>query len=80
VRALVSHLETIWTQPDDGIWEIRGPRRHLIHSKVMAWVAIDRAVRIIQEFKGDSPLERWIRLRSDIHDEICRLGFSRDLN
>jgi GH15 family glucan-1,4-alpha-glucosidase len=46
----------------------------------MAWVAIDRAVRIIQEFKGDSPLERWIRLRSDIHDEICRLGFSRDLN
>jgi GH15 family glucan-1,4-alpha-glucosidase len=80
VRALVSHLETIWTQPDDGIWEIRGPRRHFIHSKVMAWVAVDRAVRIIQEFKEDGPLERWIRLRSDIHDEICRLGFSRDLN
>ena len=80
VRALVSHLETIWTQPDDGIWEIRGPRHHFIHSKVMAWVAVDRAVRIIQEFKEDGPLERWIRLRSDIHDEICRLGFSRDLN
>jgi GH15 family glucan-1,4-alpha-glucosidase len=46
----------------------------------MAWVAVDRAVRIIQEFKEDGPLERWIRLRSDIHDEICRLGFSRDLN
>jgi GH15 family glucan-1,4-alpha-glucosidase len=79
-RALVSHVETIWTQPDDGIWEIRGLRRHFIHSKFMAWVAVDRAVRIIQEFKEDGPLERWIRLRSDIHDEICRLGFSRDLN
>jgi GH15 family glucan-1,4-alpha-glucosidase len=79
-RALVSHLERIWTEPDDGIWEIRGPRRHFVHSKVMAWVAVDRAVRIIQEFGADGPLERWIRLRSDIHDEICRLGFSREVN
>jgi GH15 family glucan-1,4-alpha-glucosidase len=79
-RALVTHLETIWTQPDEGIWEIRGPRRHFVHSKVMAWVAVDRAVRLIQEFGDEGPLERWIRLRGDIHDEICRLGFSRDLN
>jgi GH15 family glucan-1,4-alpha-glucosidase len=79
-RALVNRIEKIWTQPDEGIWEIRGPRRHFVHSKVMAWVAVDRAVRIIQEFGGEGPLERWIRLRSDIHDEICRLGFSRDLN
>jgi GH15 family glucan-1,4-alpha-glucosidase len=79
-RALVNQIEKIWTQPDDGIWEIRGPRRHFVHSKVMAWVAVDRAVRIIQEFGSEGPLERWIRLRSDIHDEICRLGFSRDLN
>jgi GH15 family glucan-1,4-alpha-glucosidase len=79
-RALVNHLEKIWTEPDEGIWEIRGPRRHFVHSKVMAWVAFDRAVRIAQEFGADGPLNRWVKLRSDIHDEICRLGFSRELN
>src|SRR5215813_3169147 len=79
-RALVNHLEKIWTQPDDGIWEIRGPRRHFVHSKVMAWVAVDRAVRMVQEFGADGPLNRWVTLRSDIHDEVCRLGFSRELN
>jgi GH15 family glucan-1,4-alpha-glucosidase len=79
-RAAVSHLERIWTKPDEGIWEIRGPRRHFVHSKVMAWVAVDRAVRIVQEFGEDGPLDRWIRLRRDIHEEVCRLGFSRELN
>jgi len=79
-RALVNHLEQIWTQPDEGIWEIRGPRRHFVHSKVMAWVAFDRAARIVQEFGTDGPLDRWVKLRSDIHDEVCRLGFSRELN
>ena len=79
-RAAVRHLEAIWTKPDDGIWEIRGPRRHFVHSKVMVWVAVDRAVRVMQEFGGDGPLERWIRLRRDIHEEVCRLGFSRELN
>ena len=79
-RALVGHLEKIWTDPDEGIWEIRGPRRHFVHSKVMAWVAFDRAVRTVQEFGTDGPLDRWIKLRSDIHDEVCRLGFSRELN
>jgi len=79
-RAAVRHLETIWTKPDDGIWEIRGPRRHFVHSKVMVWVAVDRAVRIMQEFGREGPLERWIRLRRDIHEEVCRLGFSRELN
>jgi GH15 family glucan-1,4-alpha-glucosidase len=79
-RALVNHLEEIWTQPDEGIWEIRGPRRHFVHSKVMAWVAFDRAVRTVQEFGTDGPLDRWVKLRSDIHDEVCRLGFSRELN
>ncbi len=78
--ALVNHLEKIWTKPDDGIWEIRGPRRHFVHSKVMAWVAVDRAVRTMQEFGEEGPLERWLRLRADIHDEVCRFGFSRDLN
>ena len=79
-RALINHLEGVWTQPDEGIWEIRGPRRHFVHSKVMAWVAVDRAVRLIQEFGEDGPLDRWVKLRSDIHDEVCRLGFSRELN
>jgi GH15 family glucan-1,4-alpha-glucosidase len=79
-RALANHLEKIWTQPDEGIWEIRGPRRHFVHSKVMAWVAFDRAIRMVQDFGEDGPLDRWVKLRGDIHDEVCRLGFSRELN
>jgi GH15 family glucan-1,4-alpha-glucosidase len=75
----VSHIERIWTKPDDGIWEIRGKRRHFVHSKVMAWVAVDRAVRTMQEFGEEGPLERWIRLRADIHDEVCRFGYSQDV-
>ena len=58
-RALVSHLETIWRDPDEGIWEVRGGRKHFTHSKVMAWVAFDRAVRSIEEFGLEGPLERW---------------------
>jgi GH15 family glucan-1,4-alpha-glucosidase len=79
-KSLVEHLEKLWSKPDDGIWEVRGPRRHFTHSKVMAWVAIDRAVRTMEEFGEEGPVERWKRLRGEIHDEVCRLGFSRDLN
>lgn len=79
-RSLVNQLEKMWFQPDNGIWEIRGPRRHFVHSKVMAWVGVDRAIRMIQEFGEDGPLERWIRLRADIHDQVCRFGFSRERN
>lgn len=78
-RALVRHIERIWSKPDDGIWEVRGKRRHFVHSKVMAWVAVDRAVRSMQEFGEDGPLESWMRLRADIHDEVCRFGFSQEL-
>jgi GH15 family glucan-1,4-alpha-glucosidase len=78
-KALVRHIEDIWVKPDDGIWEVRGKRRHFVHSKVMAWVAVDRAVRTIQEFGEEGPLERWMKLRSEMHDEICRLGFSNHL-
>ncbi len=78
-RALVTHIEKIWSKPDDGIWEVRGKRRHFVHSKVMAWVAVDRAVRTMQEFNEEGPLERWVRLRADIHDEVCRFGFSQEL-
>lgn len=73
--ALVSHLETIWEHPDDGIWEVRGGRRHFVHSKVMAWVAFDRAVRSIEEFGLDGPLERWRSVRDRIHRQVCERGF-----
>lgn len=79
-QALLSHLEKIWSEPDDGIWEIRGPRRHFVHSKVMAWVAFDRAIRTIHDFGEAGPVDRWTRLRADIHDEICRFGWSNELN
>lgn len=78
-RALVGHLETIWNEPDEGIWEVRGGRRHFTHSKVMAWVAIDRAIRGIEEFGLDGPLDRWRSLRSHIHAEVCRNGFDAEL-
>ena len=78
-RALVQHLETIWSEPDEGIWEVRGGRRHFTHSKVMAWVALDRAIRGIEEFGLSGPLERWRALRSRIHEEVCRQGFDPDL-
>jgi GH15 family glucan-1,4-alpha-glucosidase len=74
-RALISHLEKIWREPDEGIWEVRGGPRHFTHSKVMAWVAFDRAVRSIEEFGLDGPLERWRDVRSSIHREVCERGY-----
>jgi GH15 family glucan-1,4-alpha-glucosidase len=73
--ALVAHLEKIWDQPDDGIWEVRGGRKHFTHSKVMAWVAFDRAVRSAEEFDLQGPLERWRRIRAAIHKDVCDRGF-----
>jgi GH15 family glucan-1,4-alpha-glucosidase len=78
-RNLIEHLETIWDQADDGIWEVRGPRLHFTHSKVMAWVALDRAVRSIERFGLDGPLDRWRGLRQRIHDEVCQNGFDAEL-
>jgi GH15 family glucan-1,4-alpha-glucosidase len=78
--ALVLHLENIWREPDEGIWEVRGGRRHFTHSKVMAWVAFDRAVRSIEEFGLDGPLERWREIRAAIHDEVCAHGFDANEN
>jgi GH15 family glucan-1,4-alpha-glucosidase len=79
-RSLVSHLETIWREPDEGIWEVRGGRKAFTHSKVMAWVAFDRAVRSIEEFGLEGPLERWRKVRDDIHLEVCERGFDPDQN
>jgi GH15 family glucan-1,4-alpha-glucosidase len=74
-RALVAYLETVWDRPDEGIWEVRGGRQHFTHSKVMAWVALDRAVKSAEEFGLDGPLDRWRALRGRIHEEVCRRGF-----
>jgi GH15 family glucan-1,4-alpha-glucosidase len=73
--ALVAYLETIWDQPDEGIWEVRGGRRQFTHSKVMAWVAFDRAIRSAEEFDLQAPLDRWRTVRARIHDDVCRNGF-----
>ncbi len=75
IRALVEYLEKAWQEPDDGIWEVRGPRRHFVQSKVMAWVAFDRAVRTVERFELDAPLARWKRIRSEIHKQVCKEGY-----
>ena len=71
-RSLAEHVEQHWHEPDEGIWEVRSGRRHFTHSKVMAWVAIDRAVKAVEEFGLDGPVERWRALRDRMHGEICR--------
>jgi GH15 family glucan-1,4-alpha-glucosidase len=75
--ALLEYLESAWHQPDEGIWEVRGERRHFTHSKMMAWVALDRAVKGIEQFGLVGPIERWRRIRDAIHDEVCANGFDR---
>jgi GH15 family glucan-1,4-alpha-glucosidase len=75
-KALMEHLEQVWRQPDDGIWEVRGPRRHFTHSKMMAWVAADRAVCAIEDYGRDGPLERWRTMRDDIHRDVCENGYN----
>ncbi len=72
---LLDFLESVWQQPDEGIWEIRGPRRPFVHSRVMAWVAVDRAVKEAERSGVRAPLERWRALRARIHDDVCQHGF-----
>jgi GH15 family glucan-1,4-alpha-glucosidase len=79
-NALVSFLESDWRKPDEGIWEVRGPSRQFTHSKVMAWVAADRAVKSVERFGLPGPVDRWRRLRQTIHDEVCREGFNQSRN
>jgi GH15 family glucan-1,4-alpha-glucosidase len=74
-QTMIEHLEQIWEQPDDGIWEVRGGRRHFTYSKIMAWVALDRTVRDAERFKLQAPLERWRQVRDRTHMTICELGF-----
>ncbi len=77
--ALVGFVAAHWEEPDEGIWEVRGPRRHFTHSKVMAWVAVDRAVRAVEDFGLDGPLEQWRKLRDEIHEEVCTKGYNTEV-
>jgi GH15 family glucan-1,4-alpha-glucosidase len=83
-RHLLDFLESGWTQPDEGIWEVRGPRQHFTHSKIMAWVAVDRAIKDLECFgdpghssadKLHEQVARWKRLRENIHQQVCELGY-----
>ena len=74
-RGLIEYLEEHWREPDEGIWEVRGTRQHFTHSKVMAWVAMDRAVREVERFGLPGPVERWRAMRDEIHAEVCARGF-----
>jgi GH15 family glucan-1,4-alpha-glucosidase len=75
-RSLVNHLEKIWEYPDESIWEVRGGAQNFTFSKVMVWVALDRAIRGAETFNLPAPLERWRALRTRVHDTVCREGFS----
>lgn len=79
-RVLLAFLTEHWQEPDEGIWEIRGPRRQFTHSRVMAWVAFDRAVRDAEGFGLDGPVDDWRRTRDAIHAQVCESGFDARLN
>jgi GH15 family glucan-1,4-alpha-glucosidase len=82
ILAIVSHLESVWHQPDNGIWEVRGPLRHFTHSKVMAWVAFDRAIALAQDYHTlpADRVPRWTEIRDRIHADVCDKGFDVELN
>ncbi|WP_093561780.1 glycoside hydrolase family 15 protein [Streptomyces sp. OspMP-M43] len=80
VTGLVTCLETLYEQPDMGIWEIRGPRRHFVHSKIMGWVAFDRAVQLVSAGHGEGPVERWRQIRDELHQEVCESGYDTERN
>jgi len=78
--AMLEFLEAHWGDPDEGIWEVRGPRRHFTHSKIMAWVAFDRAIKDAEKEKLQAPVDRWRRVRERIHAQVCKQGFDRANN
>jgi GH15 family glucan-1,4-alpha-glucosidase len=79
-RALLEHLEKVWVEPDTSIWEMRCEPRHFTYSKVMAWVAFDRAIKMVEGFGVQGPVDRWRELRARIHRDVCEKGFSRKRN
>jgi GH15 family glucan-1,4-alpha-glucosidase len=80
LRQLLDYLESAWQEPDDGMWEARGTRRHYTQSKVMAWLAFDRAIALSKRFGLDAPVRRWKRIRSQIHDEILERAYDPQRN
>lgn len=74
-QGICEWLESSWSQPDEGLWEMRGPRQQFTHSKVMAWVAMDRAVKAVEQGGLRGPVDRWRAVRADIHREVCARGF-----
>jgi GH15 family glucan-1,4-alpha-glucosidase len=77
-RELMEFLESGWREPDDGIWEVRGPRRHFTHSKVMAWVALDRAIKTVENCGMEGPVDHWREVRAEIHNQVTDQGFNAD--
>ena len=77
---LIDQLCKIWEEPDDGIWETRGGRKHFVHSKVMAWVALDRAIKHYEQYDGSGDIKRWRKNREMIHKQVCEKGFDKKLN
>jgi GH15 family glucan-1,4-alpha-glucosidase len=77
---LIDYLAKHWMEPDEGIWEVRGPRRHFVHSKVMAWVAVDRTVKLIESGEIKGPLEELRDLRDEIHHDVCEKGYDKERN
>jgi GH15 family glucan-1,4-alpha-glucosidase len=78
-RHVLGLLEQRWREPDEGIWEVRGGRRHFTHSKVMAWVAFDRGIKLCEEFGRAGPIERWRAIRDEIHAQVCRDAWNDQL-
>jgi GH15 family glucan-1,4-alpha-glucosidase len=79
-RKAIEYVEKIWREPDNGIWESRGPRQHYTYSKVMCWVVFDRAIRLAEMFNMEAPIERWKQARRDIHRQACEHGYDRERN
>ncbi|MBS0221785.1 MAG: glycoside hydrolase family 15 protein [Proteobacteria bacterium] len=79
-RALIDHVAKVWDKPDNGIWETRGPLQHFVHSKVMAWVAFDRAIKGVENHGLKGPIEEWRAIRDRIHTEVCDKGFDKKRN
>jgi GH15 family glucan-1,4-alpha-glucosidase len=73
---LIEHLETIWWQPDEGIWEVPSGRRHFTHSKVMTWVAFDRAIKSVEQLEVNGPIERWRKVRAEILSQVCEKSYN----
>jgi GH15 family glucan-1,4-alpha-glucosidase len=77
-RMVVNHVIECWQRPDEGIWEVRGGRRHFTHSKVMAWVAVDRAIKAVERYGQKGPVTRWRKVRDAMHEEICAAGYDSE--